>query len=70
MNLLQWRNKNSLTMAQAAKVLDVSQPTISRIERGLHLPERGTIEKLAIRTGGAITAADLYRHWDSMRASA
>jgi transcriptional regulator with XRE-family HTH domain len=65
MNLLQWRKKKDLTMAEAADVLDISQPTISRIESGAQLPNPGTITKLAEKSAGAITGPDLYRAWEA-----
>lgn len=66
MNLTQWRKRKNLKMGQAAEILDIPQPTISRIESGVHLPSSKTIAKLTKASKGAITAADLYRHWESV----
>jgi transcriptional regulator with XRE-family HTH domain len=65
MNLQQWRTKSKLSMAEAAIQLGVSQPTVSRIERGVHLPSSGTIAKLSEKTDGAITGPDLYKFWEA-----
>lgn len=59
MKLKEWRDANNLKMIPAAKKLGLSQPTISRIEDGSVFPSFKTIEKIRIKTKGAVTAADL-----------
>lgn len=65
MNLKQWRAKQGLTMDQAAPLLGISQPTISRIEDGTNLPNSTTMKKLAEKTGGAITFVALVKAWEA-----
>jgi transcriptional regulator with XRE-family HTH domain len=67
MHLNQWRVANDLTMAQAAERLGISQPSISRIESGAHLPGRVTIAKLVKYSDGAISGADLYAEWSRLQ---
>ena len=68
MNLLEWRKAKDLTMAEAAEVLGIPQPTISRIEAGVHLPNSATISKLITNSSGEITAADVYSAWEAAQA--
>lgn len=68
MNLKEWRTQHAkLTMAQAVEQLGISQPTISRIENGEQFPSPETIELLAIKTEGLITADDLHGAWKQAR---
>ncbi len=41
------RRAEGLSIRQAAKVIGISAPTLSRVERGDYLPERDTLFKLA-----------------------
>lgn len=59
MNLTEWRSAKTLTLTEAAKILGVSQPSLSRIEAGEQWPKKKTIEKIVKNSGGKITAADL-----------
>ena len=59
MRLRDWRKTRNLTMAQAVDVLGLSQPSISRIERGEQWPDKGTMQKIIDRTNGEVTANDL-----------
>jgi transcriptional regulator with XRE-family HTH domain len=68
MHLKEWRDAEHLTMAQAALRLTVSQPAVSRIESGEYMPSPTTIEKLVERSGGQISAADLYAEHMARRA--
>lgn len=68
MNLTQWRSKHKLNITQAAERLGIPQPTVSRIERGVHLPSGKTIAKLTEKSDGAITAIDLHKAWLAMQA--
>lgn len=67
MNLKQWREKLGITMADAEAKLGVSQPTISRIERGIQYPGPQTIAKLFDKSGGTINANDLHKAWEAYR---
>lgn len=61
MRLREWRKLRGLTMVEAGELLELSQPSISRIERGLTWPDRATMERIAERTNGAVTANDLVQ---------
>jgi transcriptional regulator with XRE-family HTH domain len=69
MDLQQWRESKGLNQAEAAKRLDLSQATVSRIENGEQFPPPETIEALSKKTGGAITAADLFAAWQAAQAA-
>lgn len=58
MKLRDWRKTRNLTMAQAVEVLGLSQPSISRIERGEQWPDKGTMQQIMERTGGEVTPND------------
>lgn len=45
------RAKREMTMDQLAAKAKVSQPTISKLERGIHDPAAGVVEKLARALG-------------------
>lgn len=46
-NISQRRKSLGLTQAQLAEMLDVDTETLSRFERGKHLPSLSTLEKIA-----------------------
>jgi transcriptional regulator with XRE-family HTH domain len=58
MTLTEWRSKEGLTMTQAAELLGLTQPTISRIEAGKQWPDKDTMTAIIERTGGAVTPND------------
>lgn len=58
MTLTEWRERENLTMQQAADRLGLSQPSISRLESGKQRPDWGTLETLREKTGGAVTPND------------
>lgn len=59
MNLTEWRKSRKLTLTKAAEVLDVSQPSLSRIEAGKQWPDLKTIDKIIKNSGGKITAREM-----------
>lgn len=59
MKLRDWRKSKNLTMAEAVEILGLSQPSISRIERGEQWPDRETAQQIMARTDGAVTPNDL-----------
>lgn len=67
MNLFEWRKARSWTAKQAADFFDLSQPTISRLERGDLFPAADTMSLLVERTNGDITADDLLKAWEEAR---
>lgn len=58
MTLTEWRKLRDLTMAQAAAMLDLTQPTISKIEAGKSWPDKSTLERIFQLTEGAVTPND------------
>lgn len=58
MKLRDWRKNRNLTMAQAVEVLGLSQPSISRIERGEQWPDKDTMQQIMDRTDGEVTPND------------
>ena len=46
-NISKWRKRNELTQAQLAEKLNIETETISRLERGKHLPSLVTLHKIA-----------------------
>ena len=61
MKLRDWRKLRGLTTTEAAQLLGLSQPTISRIERGQSWPNRVTMERIAVVTENAVTANDFVQ---------
>lgn len=59
------RRSRQLTIREAAKETGVSAPTLSRVERGLHLPERENLLRLARWAGVRL---DPVLHSDARRA--
>lgn len=58
MKLKAWRKTKKLSMEKAKAVLGLSQPSISRIERGLQWPDKDTMQQIMDRTDGAVTPND------------
>lgn len=58
MTLTEWRAQEKLTMQQAADLLGLSQPSISRLESGKQRPDWDTLELLREKTAGAVTPND------------
>lgn len=58
MKLRDWRKQRNLTMAEAVEILGLSQPSISRLERGEQWPDKTTIQRIIERTDGEVTAND------------
>jgi len=56
--LRDYRHAHRLTSCEIARMVGVSQPTISRIERGKQTPSLALAAKLAEVTGGQVTPAD------------
>ena len=46
-NISKWRKRNGLTQAQLAEKLNIETETLSRLERGKHLPSLVTLHKIA-----------------------
>jgi transcriptional regulator with XRE-family HTH domain len=67
MNLKEWRIGKGLTMEEAADLFGISQPTISRIERGVLFPSIALVERLGTCSKGAICITDLQRTWRDAR---
>lgn len=59
MTLTDWRTQNNkMSMAVLAERLNVSQPTISRIEAGKQWPDRDLLQKIFDLTDGQVTPND------------
>lgn len=67
MDLLQWRKAKKLTAQEAADKFGVSQPTITRIERGDLFPAAKTVAVFIERSSGEISADDLQASWQAAR---
>jgi len=52
------RRERGLSQAELAALTSLRQPNLSRIENGMVMPRRGTLEKLALALG--VNAADLF----------
>lgn len=61
MLLRDWRVENELTQDQLALKLDLTQPTISKIERHEVWPNRETMERIFKLTNGKVSANDFTR---------
>lgn len=60
MTLDAYLTANSLTDAKFAEMVNVSQPTISRIRRHGQTPSKDLVAAIFVATGGAVTANDLF----------
>ena len=60
MKLRDWRKQRHLTMAEAVAILGISQPSISRIERGEQWPDKDTMQQIIDRTDGEVTPNDFF----------
>lgn len=69
MNLLEWRKAKNLNQADASKLLDIGQGTISRIETGEMFPSPETLAQINERTNGAVTADDLHAEYMAIKRS-
>ena len=58
MKLDQWLEANAMTEADFAERIGVSQPTISRIRRGVCKPSLDTIAKIEDYTKNKVTVDD------------
>jgi transcriptional regulator with XRE-family HTH domain len=58
--LKQWRTEKNLSQSQAAELVGVDVMTLSRWERGAHLPHKSQWQKIEEKTG--IKPADLIGH--------
>jgi transcriptional regulator with XRE-family HTH domain len=70
MNLKEWRYSLGISVNKAAKILNVPQPSLSRIEAGKRWPSPATIEKIVKNSGGKITAGELCASIHAARATA
>ncbi len=63
--LIDWRNREGLSQAQAADVLNVSQQTISVWERGLATPRAAAELVVVLALGGFLAGAadEAIKHW-------
>lgn len=64
MKLKAWRKKHNLSMEKAKAVLGLSQPSISRIERGRQWPDKETMQQILDRTDGEVTPNDFVHDDD------
>lgn len=60
MDLATWLSEHDLTDAAFAGRVGVSQTTISRVRRGVQMPEARLIDRIEAVTDGKVTAADLF----------
>jgi len=67
MDVKKWRENMGLSSTQAAAVLGLSQPSVSRIERGEQWPDPETMERLVQASGGAITPDAMHTHYITTR---
>jgi len=59
MNALRtWRKANNKTLGEMARLIGVSDASLSRIERDEQWPERQIFERIAEVTAGQVTAND------------
>ena len=63
MKLREWRDAQNprINGRDFAVLIGVDQSTISRIEGGKMWPDRETLEKITLATGGAVTANDFLQ---------
>lgn len=60
MKLSDYLESHSITRAQFAKQIGVSGETIRRYIAGTRIPERDTMEKIALATACKVTANDFF----------
>lgn len=69
MDLKSWRRSLKLKQAEAASLLDLSQPVYSRYETRTRIPRPATMRIIKDRTGGLVAEADWYADPDPQPAS-
>ena len=61
MRLRVWRDRNELTLADLAELINVkTRMTVSRYERGLRFPPPAVMQRIVRVTKGEVTEADFY----------
>jgi transcriptional regulator with XRE-family HTH domain len=64
MQFARWRERHSMTRAQAAELFRVSRATITKWERGINFPSPVSIRNVKRRTNGEVTETDWHRLHD------
>ena len=60
MKFSEYLSKNNIKQEEAAKALEVSQPTVSRWLQGDFIPERDAMQRIIIYTNGEVKPNDFY----------
>ncbi len=69
--LSDWRNREGLSQAQAADVMNVSQQTYSTWERGVSYPRAAAELVVVLALGGFLAGAadEAIKHWRESQAA-
>jgi predicted transcriptional regulator len=60
MTLAQWLRLASVSQADFARMIGVTQATVCRYAAGARIPRRAMMARIEQATGGQVTAADFY----------
>lgn len=60
MKLSEWRKSHGFSQAQAATLIEVTQPAYCRYESGRNMPRPEVMARIREVTGGTVTANDFY----------
>jgi transcriptional regulator with XRE-family HTH domain len=60
MKLADYLDNHGLTKSDFAEIIGVSEETIRRYIKGTRIPERETMEKIALATACKVTANDFF----------
>lgn len=60
MQLTSYLETNNLTDAQFAETIGVDRSSVSRMRRGLHIPNRDVMQRIVDATCGAVTPNDFF----------
>ena len=60
MKLAQYMKRKRMRQAQMAALIGVNVSTVSRLMRGLCVPERATMKRILEATGGKVKPNDFY----------
>ena len=64
MQFARWRERHSMTRANAARLFKVSRPTITKWEQGMSIPSPENIRNVKIITNSEVTETDWHRLHD------
>lgn len=60
MQLSTYLENSNLSDAKFAEIIDVDRSSVSRMRRGLHIPNRDVMQRIFDATNGAVTANDFF----------